>query len=451
MSWLRRNGAVAVPLVLSLSALLWVYDLALRPGFGFSILVIAALSFALVLWRLGNACVPSSVVLAGAVLLRLLALPLVPSLSNDIYRYLWDGKVTLAGFNPYLLAPDAEELSSLRDSVWQQVSHRQVETVYPPVALGLFSIATLLPSPLLALKCMLTAIDILSCLLLIRLVRARGDPLGRCIGYAWNPLVVVEVAGMGHVDALGVAPLLAGALLLEGARAMPKGRLAARSASAGALLALAVLSKLVPLLLLPAWARRAPKRLFMLMVCALVLIVAILPFLPTVRGVPPGLVTYGVSWEFNGPVFEPLWRVLDALSLDRWIKSGLGQLESLTGLDEVLSPLYPFVYPQLLAKMLLVAGLLGVVVVSSRRDDIVAAAFLVFAGLIVFSATVYPWYLIWVLPWAAALGRWPWLVLSSVAFSSYLPQFLGIPLMPWPYLMMWMPLVVALVVERRTD
>ena len=95
-------------------------------------------------------------------------------------------------------------------------------------------------------------------------------------------------------------------------------------------------------------------------------------------------------------------------------------------------------------------GLVVTVVVSWRQRDVVAAAFVVFAGMVLFSATVYPWYLIWVLPWAAALGRWPWLVLSSVACFVYVPELLGIPLMPWPFLLMWTPFVVALNLERRT-
>ncbi len=449
---MRKNGVFVVPLFLSLVGLLWVYDLALRPGLGLFLFLGAGLSFALVLGRLGNSGVPASVVLVGAVLLRLLALPLVPSLSDDIYRYLWDGKITLAGFNPYFLAPEAEELRPLRDSLWHQVAHREVETVYPPFALALFSIATLFSAPLLALKCMLTAIDILSCVLLVSLVRARGDPVGRCIGYAWNPLVVVEVAGMGHVDALGIAPLIAGALLLEKARdsSLPTaGRRIAESAASGVLVALAVLSKLVPLLLLPAWSRRTPRRIFMLMAFTLVLLATTLPFASGFRA-PPGPVTYGVSWEFNGPLFEPLWRVFDALSVDRWLKGGLSAIERLPGLDGVLGPLYPFVYSQLLAKLLLLGGLVVAVVVSWRQRDVVAAAFVVFAGMVLFSATVYPWYLIWVLPWAAALGRWPWLVLSSVACFVYMPELLGIPLIPWPFLLMWTPFVVALNLERRT-
>ena len=187
----------------------------------------------------------------------------------------------------------------------------------------------------------------------------------------------------------------------------------------------------------------------MLMAFTLVLLATTLPFASGFRA-PPGLVTYGVSWEFNGPLFEPLWRVFDALSVDRWLKGGLSAIERLPGLDGVLGPLYPFVYSQLLAKLLLLGGLVVAVVVSWRQRDVVAAAFVVFAGMVLFSATVYPWYLIWVLPWAAVLGRWPWLVLSSVACFVYVPELLGIPLIPWPFLLMWTPFVVALNLERRT-
>ena len=70
-----------------------------------------------------------------AALLRVIALPLPPTLSDDIYRYVWDGKVIGAGLNPYLLAPQAADLEPLRDELWDRLPHREVETVYPPVAL----------------------------------------------------------------------------------------------------------------------------------------------------------------------------------------------------------------------------------------------------------------------------------------------------------------------------
>ena len=81
--------------------------------------------------------------LAVAALLRLLLLPLPPSLSEDVERYVWDGRVLTAGWNPYQLAPEASELTPLRDSLWERLPHKEVPTVYPPLAEGLFSLFSL--------------------------------------------------------------------------------------------------------------------------------------------------------------------------------------------------------------------------------------------------------------------------------------------------------------------
>ncbi len=140
--------------------------------------------------------------------LRLLLLPLPPTLSDDVFRYLWDGKVAGAGFNPYELAPDAPELLNLRDDLWQTLPHRDVASVYPPLALTLFSIAARFPWPIFLWKLLLIAADLTTCFFLSRLAILRRGDCGAAIWYAWNPLVTLEIAGMGHVDGLGVCAVV---------------------------------------------------------------------------------------------------------------------------------------------------------------------------------------------------------------------------------------------------
>ena len=113
-------------------------------------------------------------VLGVALVLRLLALPMAPSLSNDILRYVWDGRVVLSGANPYRLAPEADELAPLRDTLWQEMDHKEVPTVYPPLALGVFAVAATTPVPLLALRVLLMLADLGLCALLLVLARELG-------------------------------------------------------------------------------------------------------------------------------------------------------------------------------------------------------------------------------------------------------------------------------------
>jgi len=375
-------------------------------------------------------------ILLVALLFRLPLLALPPTLSDDLLRYVWDGRVAAARHDPYRLPPNAAELAPLRDELWQRLPHRDVATVYPPLAVGLFSIAARTPWPQPVLKTALTAADLLACWLLIVLARRRGVPEARAAWYAWSPLAAVETAGMGHVDALGVAAVLAAVLALRGHSALP----AALAAAGG------VLAKLVPLAALPMWARQSGRPALFAAV-ALVTVAAGLAPVVVAGGVPSGLVAYGVSWEFNGPLYEPLWRAIDALGVDARVRSGLDRVEAWSGAWSAADPLYPFVYPQLLAKLLLAAGALATVAWSLRWRDPVAGSRGLFGALLVLSPTVYPWYVLWVLPFAALTRSPAWLTLAALAPLAYLPRLVpGVTPFPWVWLAIWAPFFLLLLV-----
>ena len=372
-----------------------------------------------------------------AALLRLLVLPLPPTLSDDVQRYLWDGKVLAAGFDPYELPPESEELQSLRDTEWEMLPHKDVPTVYPPVAQALFSIAARLPGSLYVLKTLLALIELLGCGLLIALARRRGVPLDRVVWYAWNPLAVIETAGMGHVDAVGVAATIAAVLWMA-----PGGRRVGRAAFAAGM---GVLAKIIPLLAVPMWARLSGRPARFVAVAGVVTVIGFLPVAMSTGGVPPGLVKYAVSWEFNGPLFEPLWRALEALEAPELVARALDSLKARTGWHDVLNRLYHYRYPQFLAKLLLWGLLVSTVLRSlRRRRDAIAATGWLFGWVLLCSSTVYPWYLLWILPWAALCRQPAWLALSVLIQLCYLPQLLGAQLFPWYYLAVWIPFLALL-------
>ncbi|HEX2165456.1 MAG TPA: hypothetical protein VHM02_16060, partial [Thermoanaerobaculia bacterium] len=392
-------------------------------------------------------------VLAVALALRLPLLVLPPTLSDDALRYLWDGRVLLAGENPWALPPDAGELAPLRDDLWQRLPHRQVPTVYPPLALAGFSIAAALPWPLAAWKGMVAAAELAACAALVGLARRRGLPPARAAWYAWCPLPALEVAGMGHVDGLAVAAAVGAVWALSGGRA-GEGAERDRTAAGGAALAAAgVLAKLAPAAALPMWARASGRPLVFLLVAASLTVAGLAPVAIATGGLPPGLMTYGLSWEFAGPLYEPLWRLLDAAGADVLVADLLDRAKLATGRHDGLNRLYPFVYPQLLAKLLLAGLALAVVARSAFARDPVAGGRRLFGGLLLCSATVYPWYLLWALPWAALTRHRPWLLAAALAPLLYLPQHAGVALFPAVWAAVWGPpaaLAAADVWRRRT-
>ncbi len=455
------------------------------PGQGVSFLTVLLAAFAALWWglqRLGPANgVPAAGVLVVAALLRLLALPLTPSLSDDVHRYLWDGRVAAAGENPYLAPPNDERLAPLRNETWRRTAHRDIATVYPPLALGLFSAAAVVPRPLFAYKLGLAAIDLLGCALLLRLARRRGND-GAVLAYVWNPLLVVEGAGMGHVDVLGASLVIACVHLLSAGRGAAVG---GRSGLlAGGAAALAVLAKLAPLAALPLWWRQAGARSrgFFAFGALSLLLPATAAVLLWTRGLPPGLVEYALRWEYNGPLYEPLWRLIGFLRLDR-AASGAVHLARVAAGGEVeatpWSTLYSWTYPQFLARVvLLTAGAAIWRRLWRQRPGSVTAAFGAFGAfgvVMLTSPTFYPWYLIWILPWAALLatprqsacrnassqeptrqdgnrahpGARAVLVLSATLPLAYLPDLAGLPYFPWVYGAVWLPPLAFLLIDRR--
>ncbi|HEV8631590.1 MAG TPA: hypothetical protein VGV61_14830, partial [Thermoanaerobaculia bacterium] len=399
--------------------------------------------------------------LVTAALLRLVVLPLPPSLSTDVWRYLWDGRVALHRGDPYLVAPDDPRLAPLRDRLWQRVEHRDLPTVYPPLALALFVAPAALPplAGLLAWKLLVCLADLGACALLMRLAAAGGWPAHRALWYAAHPLVALEVAGMGHLEPLGVAAALLCALLLSWRR----------PAAAGAAAAAAILVKLAPLAALPLWARQARAASagagerpvagrgdawrFLLPAAGLAAL-ALAPVAVAVRGVPRGLAEYAVRWEFGGLLHEPLWRLLAAAGAPEAVKHGLDLMKEWVGMHELWNRAYPWAYPQLLSRLLLAIAAAMVVMRSllSRHpgwNDPVRGGAALFGGLLVCSPTVYPWYLLWVLPWSALAARAPWLWVAAAAPLLYLPVLVGVALWPWVHLAVWGPFVLLWLVERR--
>lgn len=186
-------------------------------------------------------------VLGVAVLLRLVLLTTPPMLSTDIYRYVWDGRVQAAGINPYRYIPADPALSSLRDpTIYPHINRKEyARTIYPPVAEMVLGIADRVHDSINSIRLAVLFFEALGVAALILLLRLAALPPERILIYAWNPLALWSFASDGHVD--GIAVGLIGVALLLRARH--------RDGWAGAVLAGAVLTKFLPVVLVPAFLR----------------------------------------------------------------------------------------------------------------------------------------------------------------------------------------------------
>ena len=190
------------------------------------------------------------VLLLGALIFRAILLPLPPGLSRDVWRYLWDARVVTHGYSPYVYAPGARVLEPLRNILFINCRFRNIPTDYPPGAEGIFLLAYLLdPRNLFGIKTVFLGFDMVTCVALVwLLVRRNLDPRMAVI-YAWCPLPIVEFAIEGHLDVVAIAFMVAA--VLSDTYSRPGSRVVT-----GFLIAMAVLTRLYPVLLLPLLLRR---------------------------------------------------------------------------------------------------------------------------------------------------------------------------------------------------
>lgn len=225
-----------------------------------------------VLWRRPPGRGALLVVLLVAAAARGVLVPHAPDVSDDVYRYVWDGRVAWEGINPYRYTPEDPALAPLRDAeIYPGINRRSAPTIYPPVAQAVFAgVYRPYPDSVTWTKGAFAALDVLAVLVLALVCVRLGLRPERTLLYAWHPLAILEVGRSGHVDALVV--LLVGLAILA--------HTARRPAVAGALAAGATLVKLYAAVVLPAlvWCGRRRSR-GLLVAFGATAVVAYLPFL----------------------------------------------------------------------------------------------------------------------------------------------------------------------------
>jgi hypothetical protein len=319
-------------------------------------------------------------VLVVALALRATLLPVEPTLSDDVWRYLWDGRALASGLDPYRQAPEV-----FRDGVVApHVNHPELRTIYPPVAQLGFAFATRLqdvvPGHALpawaAWKLWLLAHDLGLCALLVAwCVRRGGSPWDAAV-YAWNPLVLTEYAGNAHHDPTGIFWLVLAFLLAD---LRPS-----RAVGAAIACALAVGVKLVALPAVVFQWRDASRGARVVAVALVLGIVA--TYVALASGPASGLAAFAGTWRHNDALFG-------------WFAYAFGDRGAR------------------IACGLLIAG--TIFAAWRERLEPVAATQLVFRAGLVLGPVVHPWYLGWLLALEVLRPSAPWLLLSCTVVLGY--------------------------------
>jgi alpha-1,6-mannosyltransferase len=334
--------------------------------------------------------VPKQVILFGLALAALwhfefLRIP--PGQDDDIHRYIWDGRVQRLGYNPYIVVPSDPAVAGLHTPVTRTLNNPEVSSPYPPGAQLFFRAVTAIHESIFALKVAFVVCDVAIVFVLLDVLRLNGLGEHWILAYAWHPLLATEVAGSGHVDIVGVLLLLVSAAAL----------LRRRRAVAAIAFALAVSVKLLPIVLLPLYWKRVRIRDGLL--AAVVLGTLYLPFLDHGRIHLGSLGAYVQRFRFNDPVFATLERVMA---------------------------------PQIVAGLAVLAGLLTAMWIGRRSVESCSDAFAWPMAVSLFCApVVYPWYLLWMLPFLRSSSTLPIIIWTVSIIPTYYVWHLRTLGRPW--------------------
>ncbi|MCY4598621.1 MAG: hypothetical protein OXF27_01700 [Acidobacteria bacterium] len=310
---------------------------------------------------------------------RLLLLGAAPIASDDVYRYLWDGRVQRYASTPSAGAPADPALAGLHTADTRRIDPTSavLPAIYPPAAQLFLRAVTAIHESVTAVAAAMIVCDLLIMLLLWRWLAAGGRSPWWVLAYAWHPLPAIEGAAAGHIDLLGTLLVVAAAAALH----------ARRTLAASLTLAAAFSVKFLPLVLAPLLWRRVRLRDGLAAVAAVGLLY--LPFIGGAVTVPIGsLPQYAAQWRFNGPLFA-------------WIEAAVGA---------------PVAFVLAVG-----AGLAAAAAARARLPATAPEAWAwPLAATLLLLPTVYPWYLVWMIPFLAAPRAWPLIVWTLAAPLTYI-------------------------------
>jgi len=365
-------------------------------------------------------CLDVWLLMAFALLFRVTLLFSLPIQEDDFYRYLWDGKVVASGLNPYRVAPltvlsftrglspwaespglagnseDLRRLASIpaQDDnfalILSRVNHPEISTIYPPLAQAVFGLTALVaPGTLLVLRLVFLGFDLAICGLIVAVLQHLKLNSLLVLVYAWSPLVIKETINSAHYDVVPTFFLVL-ALLLS---------LKQRVLLAHLSLALAILGKIYPLLLVPIFVWNTvvnhgrAQALWGLMIVIGVVVLGYVPFVAAGPLLWQGTLAFADRWQTNSLLFPLLHRSVG----ERWITNTI-------------------------VTLVLGGAVLTVLVRHDFRNEqsFLWVNFLALGLLFLLSPVGNPWYFLWLVPFLCVFPLRSWLLLSGLLGLYYL-------------------------------
>ena len=386
-------------------------------------------------------------IIVFGLLFRAVILPSQQIQEDDVYRYLWDGKVFANGINPFEYAPaevnnfkelriqnpesyyeiyverNERELEKLDELKWEspksvriieRVNHPDVPTIYPPMAQFVFRLVhQVKPDSIIALRAGFLMFDIMALVFILGILSRLGMDRAGCMIYFWSPLVIKETFNSTHLDIIGIS-LLCGAIYFL---------VSHRHTLATLFLAFGFLGKLYPIILLPLYLQacyekmsQEKKRAWIALLGNTVLFLAVivlgyLPFMDIGLKMFEGLKAYTLHWQSNDSIFAILVFIFRNVS---------GELSN----ELILSNPVPIFLSKVTVAIVLVGVVLGLlckqVSLLQQPLEFVKGLFWIMALVFLLSPVQNPWYLCWVVPFLCVFPERAWITLTGLVGLYYL-------------------------------
>ena len=331
--------------------------------------------------------------------------------SDDVNRYLWEGKIVAAGESPYRYPADHAHYEPYRDYYWEGMNHKDKLTAYPPLVELMFAgVSSVSYSPW-AFKVLFILADLCVVWVLLSFLKRRGADVRATLLYALNPLALFAIAGEAHFDVLMILAIMLSVLCAE------------KKAFVWAWLWLgvAIQIKIIAVILIPLYLLRCHWRHALWLLIPLVL--PSLYFLDTLSGMFQGLWAFGGTSAFNGPIHGPINYLFDGNII--WA----------------------------LRIVFVLFGLISLWILWAVRTPVKAAYFMI-ASLVLLSPVVHYWYVLWIIPFVVLYPGLSWLVLSFTSGAYFMSTFSvengedwSLPV--WAMWVIWLPFLLVLVYELR--
>lgn len=329
-------------------------------------------SLFLIAYILQKNCSPDHfrLLLLSGILFRFCLIFSIPALSDDFYRFVWDGRIQQLGFNPFDFTPAQfikQHSDPLLHNIFPYLNSPDYYSVYPQICQSIFKIASgiagdSLYQTVIVLKSAIFLSELGTILLLKKLLSARINAKSLQLIYILNPLVIIELSGNIHFEAFMIFFMLLAVWLINHQKYI---------SSVGAL-SLAIQAKLLPLIFIPLLFRQIglKKTLNYAIVCLIITAALSLILLNSTERFAhfaESLRLYYGKFEFNGSFYLLL--------------RSIGQM--ILSYNPIAA----------LSKIMIVLALSGMIWVYYRKLELLSGIFWLLAIYLAFSAVVHPWYL----------------------------------------------------------